>query len=171
MSSKIKRLKNTILAASALAVFSVPALANEEQRQDMLNLAVGYYDAFDEQDGIDLRIEYRPDSKVYLQNLKPWLGLELTLQGSLWAGGGLLYDWNFADNWYLTPILGVGLYTDGGSDKDLAHPIEFRSQIEVSYKFENDWRLGLSLSHMSNAGLNRNNPGTEVVSLNWSYPL
>lgn len=136
-----------------------------------INFAIGYYDVFDKQDGIDFRVEYRPDSVVFIDNLKPWAGVEVTSEGSIWAGGGLLYDWNFTPSWYLTPSFGVGLYTNGGSDKDLDHPIEFRSQLEVSYEFENTNRLGVSLSHMSNAGLSNDNPGTEVVSLNYSIPF
>ena len=161
----------TALLSTGLLSAATPATATDTTPAYHLNFAIGYYDVFDEQDGFDLRAVYRPNSVVFIDNLKPWAGLELTSQGSIWAGGGLLYDWNFKDNWHFTPSLGVGLYTDGGSDKDLDHPIQFRSQLEIAYEFENQHRIGLSLSHMSNSGLGDHNPGTEVISLNWSYPF
>lgn len=159
-----------ILALAALSLSATSAVA-DEKRQDRINFAIGYYDVFDEQGSIDFRAEYRPDSVVFTKNLKPWAGIEFTSKGSVWAGGGLLYDWQFVDSWYLTPIFGVGFYNHGSDDKDLNHPVEFKSAIEVSYKFKNDWRLGLSLSHMSNLGLGDDNPGTEVISVNWSIPF
>ncbi|HOO82059.1 MAG TPA: acyloxyacyl hydrolase [Alphaproteobacteria bacterium] len=161
---------SAFLSAGLLSAIT-PAAATDTAPAYWLNFAIGYYDVFDEQDGFDLRAEFRPNSTVFIDNLKPWAGLELTSQGSIWAGIGLLYDRNFKENWYFTPSLGVGFYTDGGSDKDLDYPVQFRSQLEIDYELESQHRIGLSLSHMSNAGLGDHNPGTEVISLNWSYPF
>lgn len=139
---------------------------------DFISIAAGYYDAFDDYEAMDFRVEYRPNSIVFnIDNLKPWAGLELTSNGSLWAGGGLLYDWNFHENWHLTPSLGIGLYTQNSDDKDLDHPLEFRSQLEISYEFDFGSRLGLGFSHTSNASLGDRNPGTEALSLYWHIPL
>lgn len=166
-----------LLAFAAIALLSAsftPVSAQETERaikQSRLLFAIGYYDVFDDQDGVDFRAEYRPNSVVFIDNLKPFAGIELTSEGSVWAGGGLLYDWNFKPNWYFTPSFGVGLYNHAGDDEDLDHPIQFRSQLEVSYEFKNKNRLGLSLSHLSNAGLGDDNPGTEVLSLSWSLPF
>ncbi len=165
----MKKTVCTILVAGLLEA-TAPAAA-QEQHNGLINFAIGYYDVFDEQDGFDVRAEYRSNSIVFIEHLKPWAGIEITSEGSIWGGGGLLYDVNLQDNWYFTPSLGVGLYSDGGSDKDLDHLVEFRSQLEISYKFESENRIGLSFSHMSNAGLGDSNPGTEVISLNWSYPF
>lgn len=161
----------TTLAVSPLALKAAKAADTDKAGRDLLNFAIGYYDVFDDEDAIDLRVEYRPASSVFIDNLKPWVGLEVTTEASLWIGGGLLYDWNFQDSWYLTPSFGAGLYAQGSSDLDLGHPIEFRSQLEISYAFDNDARVGLSLSHMSNAGLDSKNPGTEILSLSISYPF
>ena len=70
----------------------------------------------------------------------------------------------------LTPSLAAGLYEDGDG-KDLGHIVEFRSSLELAYRFDNRARLGLSFYHLSNASLDDNNPGTEVFSLNYSIPL
>jgi len=46
-----------------------------------------------------------------------------------------------------------------------------RSQLEVAYRFDGRSRLGLSISHYSNAGLGDDNPGTESLMVNYSVPL
>lgn len=142
-----------------------------ESDPDLLHVAIGYFDVFDDQESIDLRVEYRPAVPIFFDNLRPWAGGEITTEGTIWAGGGALYDWNFQDNWYATPSVGVGLYSDGGDDIDLDHPIQFRAQMEISYKFNNNMRLGAALGHMSNADLGDTNPGVETLDLGWSVPF
>lgn len=161
----------TAFLSTSLLSIATPVIAQDAEPSYWLNVAIGYYDVFDEQDGVDVRAEFRSNTDVLIDNLKPWAGLEVTSQGSLWGGAGLLYDWEFEDNWHFTPSFGAGLYNAGGSDKDLDYPIEFRTQLEFSYEYESRGRIGLSLSHMSNAGLGDHNPGTEVLSLNWGYPF
>lgn len=168
-------MRKTLFALTTAALLtSTSALAQDNNLQlpeGLWQFSVGYYDVFDDEEAIDLRVEYRPDSVVFVENLKPFVGAEVTSDASIWVGGGLLYDWNFANNWYATPSFGAGLYAQGSSDLDLGHVIEFRSQLEVSYEFENETRLGVSLSHLSNAGLDDHNPGTEVLSLSYSFPF
>ena len=49
--------------------------------------------------------------------------------------------------------------------------VEFRSQVELGYQFENQSRLSLAFSHISNAELGDDNPGTEVLNLYYHLPL
>ena len=105
-----------------------------------------------------------------IENLKPWGGLEFTSDASIWAGGGLLYEWGFLPDWYLIPSFGAGLYTEGSSDLDLDYPVQFRSQLEVNYEFDNKSRMGLGFSHMSNFDLGDTNPGAESLNLSVAFP-
>ncbi len=160
-------MKKTLpMALCLLALFPSESIAD-----DFLNLSVGYYDVLDDHDGADFRLEYRPDIALLGENLKPFIGGEVTSKGSLWGGGGMLYDLNITDNIYLTPSAGIGLYTNGDSDVDLDYPLQLRSQLEISYELLTENRISLSLSHMSNAGLGDSNPGTETISLGYSYAL
>ena len=71
----------------------------------------------------------------------------------------------------LTPSLAVGLY-DNGHDRDLGTPFpEFRSAVELAYRFDDRSRVGVMFNHISNAGLGKVNPGTEQLMLSFSYPL
>lgn len=164
--------KFALLAASCglLVVLSAPAKAQETADLSYLSFGLGIFDAFQHDDtATDFRVEYRHGAPLFWK-IKPWFGVEGTSDGSLWGGGGILADFEI-EQFYITPSVGAGLYTDGGSDKDLGHPIEFRTQIEAGYEFTNSQRLGVSLSHISNADLDNDNPGTEVLNLYYSVPV
>ena len=49
--------------------------------------------------------------------------------------------------------------------------LEFRSGIEVAWRFDNRSRLGVEFTHISNAGIYDRNPGTETLTVNYSIPL
>jgi hypothetical protein len=158
----IKNLLSAALAAAAL----MPAGA---QAGDMLSLGIGYYDVFDDDNAVDFRAEYRFDAPLFW-SVKPWVGAEVTSDGSLYGAGGLLLDLPLSDNWMLTPSIGAGAFSDGDG-KDLGYGLEFRSQLEVSYKFVDQSRVGVAFSHISNADLGDDNPGTEVLDLYYHLPV
>lgn len=146
----------------------VPA-ARAQEDQALLAGGVGVFDLIQDDDtAMDFRIEYRHGSGLWI--FKPWFGLEATSDGALYGLGGVLADFNLSPNIVLTPSFGVGAYAEGDG-KDLGHVIEFRSQIEVAYRFDNASRLGLAFSHISNAGLGTENPGTEVINLYYALPV
>ena len=82
----------------------------------------------------------------------------------------MLVDITFFDSVVLTGSFAPGLWSEG-SGKDLGHVVEFRSQVELGYQFENQSRLSVAFSHLSNAGLDDDNPGTEVLNLYYHIPL
>jgi hypothetical protein len=154
--------KTTLIAAT----FMLTALNTDA---GTLGLALGSYDFDGSNSAADFRLDYEYDTSVWLQDLKPWLGVQATTDGSLWLGGGLLYDWQFAETWHLKPGLGAGYYSRGSSDLDLGYPVEFRSQLELAKDFNAQHSLGLAVSHLSNADLDKDNPGVEVLSVYWHY--
>ena len=136
-----------------------------------LAFGVGYYDVFDNDDeAADFRLEYRSGTKLFWE-IKPWVGLEATNDGSIFAGGGVFADFTVAPNIYLTPLVGVALYGEGDSNKDLGSVLEFKTQIEAGYEFDNGNKLGVALSHISNAGIDDDNPGTEVLGVYYHLPI
>lgn len=136
-----------------------------------LGLSLGVYDVLDNEEAADLRAEYRPNVSFVFKRLKPWAGIEVTSDASLWAGGGFLFDINLGKRFVLTPSIGAGYYAPGHSDKDLGYPLMFRSQLELAYAFDSGCRLGVSFSHLSNASLGSDNPGTESFNVYYHVPL
>jgi hypothetical protein len=106
----------------------------------------------------------------------PWLGAETGSHGMSWAGAGLETDIDLSKDWGLTLQAGAGYFDDGTRHKhyNLNPPagFEFRDQIEVSYKIADEGaRVGLSWSHISNAGLRTENPGINAIGLNVHVPM
>ena len=144
--------------------FSVPAKA-----QDYLALSIGEMNVLDDDDMWDFRADYRWGEPLLWQ-IKPYVGVEFSDEGSAYGVAGLYYDFPMAPHWYLTPSLGAGLWHDGDGP-DLGHVVEFRSQLDIAYEFNNGHRIGAGFSHISNASLGDRNPGTEVLNVHWHVPV
>jgi len=150
----------------ATTLFVFPSSAQEK---GLLSIGTGWYDFNDNRDAVDFRIEYRPNTK-YVKIIKPWIGMQLTTDNAAYALTGILSDVYISKRLILTPSFGVGLYSDGNG-KNLGSTIEFRSQLELGYEFNNKSRISLAVSHISNAHLTDQNPGTEIFNIYYHMPL
>ncbi len=145
------------------------AAAARAQDPSFLTLGIGYFDINRQvADAADFRLEYRHGGKVWI--FKPWVGVEATSDGAVYGAAGILVDVFFGRRVVVTPSFGAGYYEEGDG-RDLGHDIEFRSQIEIAYRFDDRSRLGLAFSHISNAILGDANPGVEILNLSYSVPL
>ena len=112
-------------------------------------------------------LEYRSAERLWV--LKPFGGVMANSAGTVYVFAGLLLDIYLGEHFVLTPSSAPGFYY-AGQGKDLGFPLEFRSQVEVSYRFWNGSRVGIGVNHLSNAKLGRINPGIEAVSITFSTP-
>lgn len=139
------------------------------RREDLLSPGVGLF-AFHKEGSraAQLSLEYRWgfDYKVY----RPLVGFLVTQDGSLYGYGGISLDLFFNSHWYLAPSFAAGLYCAGGG-RDLGYPLEFRSGLEIGYRFHDHSSLSAQIYHMSNASLGDRNPGQESIVLIYSIPL
>lgn len=169
------------------AVMSITCAAraqdnSHEYDQDRVNRIVfggGLYNVIDdgEKDPEDtFRLEARLPS-IPVWKMHPWLGIEVVDAEFGWIGAGLEADIELLDWLVLTLQTGVGYFDDddAGTDERPYNPdagIEFRHQIELAVRTEDDWRLGVAFSHMSNTGMNDTfNPGIESVTVNLHMPI
>lgn len=133
-----------------------------------ITVAAGKFDVLHNQDGAaEFRLEYRHQNMWH--QLYPSVGVMANTDGGVYGGVGLNYDINLTRKITLTPFTGVGLYARNDS-KDLGGPIEFRSGVELAYELDNDYRVGVNFSHISNASIYDHNPGVESLVLNLSIP-
>lgn len=156
----------------ALAVAGM-FFADAEARADdpaFLTISGGAFDWNRQKDpGAEFRLEYRSDVKLW--GFKPFVAASGTTTGMGFFGAGILMDVFLGKRFVVTPSFAPH-YNIGGNDKlDLGHAVEFRSQLEIAYRFDDRSRLGVSVSHYSNASLGDNNPGTESAMLNYSIPF
>ena len=101
--------------------------------------------------------------------IRPFIGLEGTSDLAIYGLGGILFDIALRPV-MITPSFGVGLY-GRGEGRDLGFPVEFRSQLELGYRFENQMRVSVAYSHISNANLSETNPGVDIISAYLHFPV
>ena len=133
----------------------------------------------------DLRYERRFDNTIIdigpeqdnFFYLKPFTGIELTSDSAFYLISGIYLEDNIGDlvtgkdsKWNFTPSFGVGYYDDGNGKK-LGNKVEFRTTLEFSYQLVNKNRIGISLSNISNANIEKKNPGAEIISISYQKPF
>ena len=161
-------LRIPVIILSLLAVMANPVRAVASDVSDYFSFSVGGFDINDNETAAEIRLEYR--AQPIALGLRPISGVMLNHDSAVYGYGGLLLDYHFSRRILFSPSFAAGLYYYGSS-KDLGSAVEFRSQIEMSYRFEDQTRLALSLGHMSNAGIDDKNPGTESIVLSYIIPF
>ena len=142
------------------------------------------FDGSEKNQATDFRYEYRSDKSLLdigpeednFFFLKPFFGVELTNDSASYFLTGIYFEDNVGEllegnesKFYFTPSFGAGIYDDG-SGKKLGNDLQFRTSLEVSYELKNKNRIGISLSHISNANLGDKNPGVEILSFSYHMP-
>lgn len=149
-----------------------PLFAREPPKPSvpMINITTGQVAVFDS----DLKserygLEYRGRALGKYQ-LIPAIGFAFSEDRDSFLYTDLRHDFWLNNHWVTTPSLGLGVFTEG--DKiDLGKNLEFRTGLELSYRFNNNYRLGVALFHLSNAGTANRNPGTEALVISLSIPI
>ncbi len=162
-----------VRAAAIIAVvigaatqFVRPAAAEDP---DLLSFTTAYYDVYHRKDpAAEVAIEYRNSERYWI--FKTFGGMAGTSDFTGYVYAGILIDLYFGQHIVLTPSFAPGVWLKGDG-KDLGYPIEFRSQIEMAYRFDDHSRLALAYAHMSNGGLGDRNPGVEIASLTYILPF
>ena len=157
-----------IIAGAAIGLLIGLTSAARAGDPDFLTLSAGGFDVNDNETSAEFRIEYRSNRKYLF--LKPMIGLLGNREGGIYGYGGVNLDIYFGKRWVVMPSFAIGGYRRG-SAKDLGSVIEFRSGLEIAYRFDDRSRLGVAISHISNASISDNNPGTESAVLSYSIPL
>lgn len=158
------------LVTASIAGTSTPAVADDPA---YLSMGVGTYDWNRQKDeGVEVRVEYRHDKKFFGM-LKPFVAAAVSKNTSTQAflGAGVLMDIYLGKRFVVTPSFAPYLHTGGNDKLDLDYGLQFRSQVELAYRFDDRSRLGLAVSHYSNASLGKSNPGTESAILYYSHPV
>ena len=112
--------------------------------------------------------EYRFGDEWWI--LSPFVGVMGTGQGAFYGYFGLGFDINFPYHLVLTPSAAAG-YFYTGQGLNLGSWWEFRTGAELDYRFADQRRIGVGFYHMSNAGLDKENPGQEMATLVFTVPM
>ena len=158
----------SILSLLILVLYGFSAQSNDE---NMWSISLGQFDVNDTVDSSEIRFEYLYANNFLKNNydLKPFLGVMRNGDNGKYIYSGLRKNIRISEKWFFTPSFALGYY-DRGDSKDLGYNLEFRSQIEFSYKLKSS-RIGFNLNHISNASIGDTNPGTESATISLIRPF
>jgi len=107
------------------------------------------------------KIELRAGKKIAF--VGPAVGLFITNEGFSYGYAGIYADLRYG-RFLLTPLVAAGICHEGDGI-DLGGPIEFRESLEIAYRVDERWLVGLSLAHISNGQVYEHNPGQNDILL------
>ena len=156
-----------------------------EVKQGVLAHDRGWFGKNREGFGPDYNFELMFNSPNFLRKIgapKPILGLTQTsTSGSSLYYGGITWDWNMSENWFLTGTTGIA-YTNGltklpkGQVATGDKKIQFGSQwlhrgaIELGWNFYGNDTISLMFSHVSHGGmLSDKNHGMDEFGIRYGY--
>ncbi len=132
-------------------------------------IGAGWFDFNRNQDNsFNVSAEWRGNHFFY--GLRPVIGAAINTDGGIYGYGGFDYDWEIIPHWFIIPGLDIGGWRKGNSI-DLGGVFEFHESIELDYKFINNNRVGVQLTHTSNASIHAGNPGVNTLMAVIAFPL
>lgn len=163
---------NEALLADQERPLSLGPLEVMASDEDVIEVGMGLFNVFRDRDGTNnegagaANVEYRPGKRFYYIGFA--LGAMATVDGGAFVYVGNYADIRFAQRYFVTPVLSLGAYRQGGG-KDLGGTFEFRSAVTLSYQMKDKSRLGVRFAHTSNAGVHDENPGVNEIYLTYGF--
>ena len=143
-------------------------IASDETNTEF-NIFAGMFDFSDDgQRASLLGVQHQNEElyrKSFLGKLSPITGGFLTKKNSFYLYTGVQAEYNVGFL-KITPSFAPGYYNEGGG-KDLGHPLEFKSEVQMSFDLGDSSQMGMSYNHISNASFGTKNPGANSYMFNF----
>ena len=108
--------------------------------------------------GLNYHISNNEIDLINILTINPVIGGFITAESASMFYGG--FETNIgAEAIYLNLSSSAGIYSNGDG-KDLGNALQFKSEVNLLYSISKESRFGIGSHHISNAGLNSVNPGT-----------
>ena len=155
-----------------LISFSYVNLANSEDltsNETELNFFTGMFDFSDhKQKSSIIGLQHLNDElfrESFLGKISPITGGFLTEKSAYYIYTGAQAEYNLGLV-TIIPSFAPGYY-NYGDGKDLGHPLEFKTEVQMSFNLSDSAELGMSYNHISNASLGDKNPGANSYMINF----
>ena len=142
---------------------------NVDDSETELNFFTGMFDFSDDKQASGLiGLQHQNDElfrNSFFGKLSPISGGFLTEKNAIYLYTGVQaeYELGFLT---ITPSFAPGYY-NYGDGKDLGFPLEFKTEVQMSFDINDSTHLGMSYNHISNASLGDKNPGANSYMLNF----
>ena len=160
---------NIFIALATMCLLNFASLSDENSKETEVNFYTGLFDFSDNKQKAGLfGLQHQNEElfrESFLGKLSPITGGFLTENNAfyLYTGVQAEYELGFLN---ITPSFAPGYYHDGDG-KDLGSPIEFKSEIQMTFNLSDSTHLGMSYNHISNASLGSKNPGANSYMFNF----
>ena len=138
--------------------------------EHQLNFFTGNFDFSDhKQKSILVGFQHQNENlnrDTFIGNVSPITGGFVTENSAAYIYTGIEWNVDMGQKMIFTPSFAPGLYHEGDG-KDLGHILEFKSEVQVSYKASDQSKFGISYNHVSNASLGDKNPGANSYMFNY----
>ena len=177
---KLINLKKFFIFLASLFLISIQAVSGDESQKVDVNNKVDtneheinfYSGMFDFSDAgaksTIFGIQHQNENLIrnsFLGMISPVTGAMITADNAGYIYTGIQAQYKIG-NLNLTPSFAPGLYHEGDG-KDLGHPLEFKSEVQLSLDLFKNSELGFSYNHISNASLGDKNPGANSYMFNF----
>lgn len=160
-------------ASAAVVTVSAKAIAADP---GVLMAGVGMYDIIpNDNRSAALHVQYRFadgfGASGAFRGFKPLIGGMVNSDEGAFGFAGFAAPLRLTRAWELEPSAGVGAHHQGDSTF-LGGTFEFHLGLGVARRFGDGLRLGVNLTHISNANLHAKNRGTNVLmaTVGWEFP-
>lgn len=98
----------------------------------------------------------------------PWAtAIRFDADSDLWAGVGVHQQFALSERFFVEASFMPGYYNP--EDTDLGGNIHFRSLVGLGLKFRGSSAVSITIDHLSNGGLTTSNPGSELVTVRYTF--
>ena len=160
-----------LLTLVSFSFFSFANAADQkvDKNETELNFFTGMFDFSDDKEasGI-LGIQHQTDDlfrETFFGKISPITGGFFTEKSAFYFYTGAQAEYEFG-SFTITPSFAPGYYNSGGG-KDLGYPLEFKSEVQMSFDLNESTHFGMSYNHISNASLGTKNPGANSYMFNF----
>ena len=175
----MKKLEFFISSLLFLSLGSAPSIGEDLKKNTViknkktpmteLNFFTGMFDYSDHgKRAILMGFEHQDEDlfrESFLGRLSPITGGLVTADNAVYLYTGVQAEYNLGFL-TVTPSFTPGFYKEG-EGKDLGYPLEFKSEVQVSFDLSKNTNLGMSYNHISNASLGDKNPGANSYVFNF----
>jgi len=152
----------------ALSLLTLNVSLADDKRSG-INFYTGMFDFSDNKKRSSLFGIEHQNQDLYRDTLfgrvSPVTGMMVTADNAAYFYTGFEANYSLGP-FKVTPSFAPGFYSQGDG-KDLGHPLEFKSEVQLSLDLGETTNFGMSYNHVSNASLGEKNPGANSYMLNF----
>ena len=158
-----------VLASLFSFNFAYGADENKNKYETELNFFTGMFDWSDHKQKSGLVGLQHQNDELFIEGgsgvFSPITGAFITSKNAFYIYTGVQAEYQLG-SLAITPRFAPGYY-GAGNGKDLGYPLEFKTEIQMSYDLSNTTNLGMSYNHISNASLGDKNHGANSYMFNF----